>query len=349
MFARLVKIVLIAALLLVALAGGGYLRMTQWAETKISVPQDAVVEYKAGTGLSSLAQQLSAAGIVSSPGLFSMWVRLNGNYHRYQAGTYRFSGTAAPVDVASAMLKGDIYSPVVLQIAVPEGFRMREVIDRLAANGVGHIVEITHLCHDKSFMKSLQVEAPSLEGYLYPATYSFHKMPTPQQALEMMVKTFWQHLPHDYESRVNSLGLSLNQALTFASLIELETRTEEEKPLISEVIWRRLKDKMPLGIDAALIYGIADYKGDLTWANLADGKNPYNTRIHLGLPPTPIGAPGLKSLEAVLTPSNFGYYYYVLIAGETRHHFSKSLAEHNLHVKKLVDASKRHKAVKDKP
>jgi len=161
------------------------------------------------------------------------------------------------------------------------------------------------------------------------------------------VKNFWQHLPKNYEAQVHAMGLSLDQAVTFASLIERETRHDDEKPLISEVIWRRLKDKTPLAIDAAVIYGVANYKGNLTWANLADAKNPYNTRIHVGLPPTPIGSPDLKALEAVLTPSNFGYYYYVLIPGEGRHHFSRTLQEHNEHVKKLVESTKRVKG-KDK-
>ena len=346
---RLVKLLFVSLVLAGCVVAGGLVWIKQWAELKIVVPTDAVVDYKAGTGLSALAHQLAAAGIVSSPELFSIWVRSTGNYKHYQAGAYRFSNSIAPLDIANAMLKGDVYAPVVLQIAVPEGFRMRDVTTRLAANGVGHIVEISNLCRDKAFLKALHVEAASLEGYLYPATYSFQKMPTPQQALEAMVKSFWQHLPRDYESRVKALGLTLNQAVIFASLIELETRTEEEKPLISEVIWRRLNAGMALGIDAALIYGIADYHGDLTWANLADAKNPYNTRIHRGLPPSPIGSPDVKSLEAVLIPSNFGYYYYVLIAGESRHHFSKSLAEHNLHVKKLVNAPKRDKIAKDRP
>ena len=90
----------------------------------------------------------------------------------------------------------------------------------------------------------------------------------------------------------------------------------------------------------ALIYGIPDYAGDLKWAHLSDASNPYNGRIHKGLPPTPIGSPSAASLEAVLSPSNYGYYYYVLMpGGGGRHHFSKSLKEHNEHVRRLVDAT----------
>ena len=141
-------------------------------------------------------------------------------------------------------------------------------------------------------------------------------------------------------------GLALHQAVTFASLIEAETLHDDERSKVSEVIWRRLKDNAPLGIDAALIYGIPDYAGDLKTAHLNDAKNRYNTRIHRGLPPSPIGNPSAKSMAAVLTPSDQGYYYYVLIPGSDRHHFSRTLKEHNEHVRNLVNAYKRDKSPK---
>jgi len=339
----LLKAIAVLSLLLACLIGGGYLRLEQWAHAPIDVPAEAVVELHAGTTLTALSAELSLRGAVSSAAFFNAWVRIAGNYQRYQAGRYRFVGAVAPADVALAMLKGDVWNPIVLQVAVPEGYRTKDLAERLAANGVGHIVEITRLMHDHAFLQSLNVPSTSLEGYIFPATYAFHEMPTATEALTQMVKTFWQSLPKNYENSVAGMGLSLGQAVTFASLIELETRLDDEKPLISEVIWRRLKDKAPLAIDAALIYGIPDYQGVIRSVHLVDAKNPYNTRIHVGLPPTPIGSPSVKSLEAVLHPTNFGYYYYVLVPDGSRHHFSKTLQEHNLNVKKLVNASKHTK------
>ena len=315
-----------------------------WQSRPRHLVQEVVIEFKGGTGLSALSRKLAESGVIDNSVLFTLMVRLGGDYKHYQAGTYRFAGEVTPLDVERSIIQGLIYSPIVAQITIPEGFKLREVVERLAANGIGHIVEITNLTHDRVFLDELNVRSQTLEGYVYPATYSFHKLPTAREALTLMVRTFWQNLPPNYEAMAKDQGLSLNDAVTFASLIELETRLDEERPLVSEVIWRRLKDKAPLGIDAAIIYGIADYTGDLTWANLSDRKNPYNTRIHRGLPPSAIGAPSKKSLEAVLNPTNFGYYYYVLTPGYMRHHFSKTLAEHNENVKKLVDASKRGKA-----
>ena len=344
MLSRLYRLSVIGALVAAAFAGAFGFYLSQWEKSKITLDKEVIFEFKGGMGLGALAQKLANEGVVDHATLFNLAVRLSGDYKRYQAGTYRFAGQVAPVDVETALFSGQTYNPVVAQITIPEGFRLKEVSERLAAHGIGHIVEIVNLVKDKSFLNELNVPSVSLEGYVYPATYSFYRLPTAREALSTMVKKFWQNLPANYQDQVSGKGLSLNEAVIFASLIELETMHDEERPLVSEVIWRRLKDKVPLGIDAALIYGIKDYQGDLTWAHLADRKNPYNTRIHIGLPPTAIGSPSRKSLEAVLAPSNLGYYYYVLVPGQNHHHFSKTLAEHNLHVKKLVNGTKRERA-----
>ncbi len=339
----LFKLLVVLALFAGAAGGGAYFWLMQWAHEGVDVGEEKIFDLKPGTTLGGLAKELEGAGLVSRSSFYHFYVRFEGNYKRFQAGKYRFTGSVAPADVSQAFVKGDVWNPVVLSVTIPEGFTLKNITERLAANGVGHIVELKNLCSDKSFLQSLKVPAATLEGYVYPATYTFHTMPTAMQALEQMVKTFWEKLPKDYEKQVEAKGLTLAQAVVFASLIQMETRLDEEKSLISEVIWRRLKDKAPLAIDAALIYGIPDYAGDLKWSHLQDAKNPYNTRIHVGLPPTAIGAPGVQALEAVLTPSNFGYYYYVLMPDLTRHHFSKTLAEHNLHVKKLLNSTKSNK------
>ena len=194
---------------------------------------------------------------------------------------------------------------------------------------------------NKSFIKELGVNSSSLEGYTYPATYSFSKMPTGREFYTTVVKKFFDSLPSGFLDQVEARGLSLNDAVTFASLIELETMQEAEKPIISEVIWRRLKQGDALGIDAAIIYGISNYAGDITWNHLKDKNNPYNTRIHRGLPPTAIGAVSKTSLEAVLKPTNLGYYYYMLDADDqTKHVFSRTAAEHGEQVKRFLKSQK---------
>ncbi|MCB0359276.1 MAG: endolytic transglycosylase MltG, partial [Bdellovibrionales bacterium] len=206
---------------------------------------------------------------------------------------------------------------------------------------IGTAEELTAIAHDREFITSLNLDADSLEGYIYPATYFFTTRPSGKEFFSRAVATFWERLPADYMARIEERGLTLHQAVTFASLIELETRYADEKPLIAEVIWRRLKIGMALGIDASIIYGIEDYEGDLKFSHLRDGNNPYNTRIHPGLPPGPIGSPDVDSLRAVVEPADVGSLYYVLdVDTDGRHHFSKSLSEHNRYVRKLRAAAR---------
>lgn len=339
--ARLLKLLAVLAVGCCLGAVGAWLKLQSWSGTPLTLDAERVIDVPTGTGLGKLSRILEENQIVSDDRLFHAWVRLSGKYSRYQAGKYRFEGAVTPAAIQEKLIKGDTYNPIVLSVTIPEGFMLKQVLERLAANQVGHIVELTRLASDPDLLKQLRVPAKNLEGFLAPATYTYTAMPTAMQALTDMAKQFFATMPKGYEDDVKRKGLSLTEAVTFASLIERETRLDEERPMVSEVIWRRLKDGVPLGIDATIPYGIENYDGDLKWADLANAKNPYNTRIHKGLPPTAIGAPSAKSLAAVLTPANEGYYYYVLMPGSMHHHFSKSLKEHNLHVKKLVNATKK--------
>jgi UPF0755 protein len=234
------------------------------------------------------------------------------------------------------MISGDTYVPVVFRYTIPEGFTVKQVVGLLIQNKVGGLDDFKNLIGSFDFRDSLGIKGPSLEGYLYPATYSFTSFPTPREALALPIRTFWKNLPSDYTAKVAEKGLTLEQAVIMASLIELETPHDDERSLVSEVIWRRLNKKIALAIDATIIYGIKDYKGNLTRKHLKDASNPYNSRIHQGLPPTPIGSPSRASLEAVLTPTDQGYMYYVLDLETGKHHFSKTLREHNRYVQKLI-------------
>ena len=124
---------------------------------------------------------------------------------------------------------------------------------------------------------------------------------------------------------------------TIASLIEAETSQEDERNMVSEVIWNRIYQGMPLGIDASVIYGIKNYNGNITRADLSDSTNPYNLRLRKGLPPTPINSPTTDSLKAVLSPTEFGYLFYVVDPEQVnRHTFSKTITDHNAAVSKLL-------------
>ncbi len=334
----LIKILLGFVVLGLGLTFAGHQYLESWQHKTLSIPGEALVEVRPGMPLKQLASQLEQKAVISSANIFTIWMKLNGDYPKLQAGTYLFKGSISPLQVLTKLKKGDVYISIALQVTIPEGFTLKMLNNRLATKGVGTLKDLNALVRKRDFISQLGLVAKTLEGYTYPATYTFEKMPTARQFYEKTVKTFFEKLPKNYEDDISKMGLTLDQAVAFASLIELETMREEEKPLIAEVIWARLKKGDTLGIDAAIIYGIDEYDGDIKWTDLKNKNNPYNTRIHRGLPPTAIGAVSRSSLEAVLKPSNLGYYYYVLdSADQTRHVFSKSLEEHNALVRELIE------------
>lgn len=339
---RLFRIIAIGLSLVVALVLLGLYELHRWANAPQASVEEQMVHLNRGTRLTELAGTLESLGLIDSALRFKVWVRLQGDFSAYQAGSYRFKGEIAPVAIAETMKSGEIFTPVVLKFVIPEGFTLEQTLRRLAAKGVADYAELSRLAHDRELIRSLKIkDAKSLEGYLYPATYSFTVMPSPRGVLAHMVEIFWSKLPRNYAERVRELGLTLHEAVTFASLIEKETQVNDENPKVAEVIWRRLKAGEPIGIDAAVIYGIKDYRGDIKWKHLKDRSNPYNTRIHKGLPPGPIGSVSRSSMAAVLNPTDEGYYYYVLKADSNgRHHFSKTLEEHNRYVQRLLESQK---------
>lgn len=329
-------------LLLLLLAVAGVWGLQVWGESFSHVPAPRVINFPPHTSLAKLAQDLETVEVIDSALLFRLLVRYKHDFQKFQAGKYRFADAVTANGIATTITQGEVHRELKLQLTIPEGFTLTKIIARMGEKGIDDKATLTKLVQDRAFIKSLKIKALTLEGYLYPATYKFYdRAPTGREVLAAMVAKLQAIIPPDYRQKIASRGLSLHEAITMASLIELETAHDDERAKISEVIWLRLKDKIPLGIDAAIIYGIKDYRGDLRRSHLTDPKNPYNTRIHRDLPPGPIGSPSLASLLAIINPAQEGNYFYVLIPdGRKRHHFSKSLQEHNRHVQKLIRATR---------
>ena len=333
----LVKLLVI--LVLASLGLGSWLtyHIPKWAVTERPMSAPVVLKLSKGERVQDFANKLADNGVIDSVWKFRVWIKFFEDYSRFQAGQFKFEGKVSPAMVADDIQKGKTFEPFELQFVIPEGFTLKQVIDRLEARQVATREVLSAVSRDKALLKKYRINADNVEGFLYPATYSFEKMPDAMQVFEKMLRTFFQNLPPGIEERLAALGLDLRKAVIFASLIEKETMHDEEMSMVSEVIWNRLKSNEALGIDASIIYGIDDYEGDITWNHLKDKKNLYNSRVHRGLPPGPIGAISMKSLEAILTPTQVGYRFYVLKNdGSSYHNFSRTLAEHNRFVKELI-------------
>jgi UPF0755 protein len=153
-----------------------------------------------------------------------------------------------------------------------------------------------------------------------------------QEIIRLMVDQFWRHATPPMTKRAGELGLTVDQLVTLASIIEKETGRKEEMPLISAVFHNRLKRRMPLQSDPTVIYGLPDFDGNLRKQDLLK-KTPYNTYLFAGLPPTPIASPGLDALQAALNPADVNYLYFVS-KNDGTHQFSDRLSTHSEAVQK---------------
>ncbi|MBU1697564.1 MAG: endolytic transglycosylase MltG, partial [Proteobacteria bacterium] len=186
--------------------------------------------------------------------------------------------------------------------------------------------------HDTSFILSLGIKAITLEGYLFPDTYFFPKNTDCKTVITTMVEHFNNILTKEWQARAKTMGFSVHDIVTLASIIEKETGDALERPLISSVFHNRLKKNMRLESDPTVIYGIKNFDGNIKKKHLKM-KTPYNTYQIIGLPLGPIANPGAKSLAAALNPVHSEYLFFVS-KKDTTHQFSKTIQEHNQAVAK---------------
>jgi len=318
-------IIALAVLSLCVVAGGTALYLHQYATTPIGGSEtSAVVWIKPGQRFSETIEQLQEAGLVNSSDKFRWIARVTGKDRRIQAGEYRLSTSMTPLGILDTLVRG---RSLLHRVVIPEG---------LTLSRVGEIVEEAKLVSQAAFLeaasgperlKALDIEGTTLEGYLFPETYDFPKGVAAEEVIQTMVDHFSSVFTPEWTERANEMGFTIHQVVTLASIVEKETGAPEERPVIARVFLNRLKRGMRLESDPTVIYGIADFNGNLTRKDL-ETPTPYNTYQIKGLPPGPIANPGRASIEAVLYPSDNPYLFFVS-KNDGSHHFSSTLAEHN--------------------
>lgn len=302
----------------------------------VAPPQKVDYQLKAGTSLSKVAAELHAIGVLRSPLALKLFARLNNQSGKIQSGRYQFSAPATPEQVLQRLVSGDVKK---VSLTIPEGFTLAQIIARIDESGFGEAEKLRRLSTDAGFIKSLQLNTTSLEGYLFPETYLFTPGIDETQLLEMMVNQFRSQLGASLLAKAKKLQLNQHQLVTLASIIEKETGKVAEMPLISSVFHNRLKLGIPLQTDPTVIYGIKDFDGNLTRKHLKT-PTPYNTYVIRGLPPGPIASPGLAALRAAAEPATSKFLYFVS-RGDGSHQFSPTLKEHNQAVQRY-QLNRRH-------
>ena len=286
-----------------------------------------IVYIHPGATFTKAAELLKQEGIIKDIRGFSLLVRCRQATKKIKPGEYSLNTAMVPLEILDILVKGKVVEHFV---TIPEGYNIYQIADLLDGLELADTESFLEKCSDPSFISSLGVEGDSLEGYLFPDTYSMPRHIGESNILKMMVTRFKRIYTSKYAGRAEDLGFTIKEVVTLASIIEKETGKSWERPLISAVFQNRFKKGMKLQSDPTAIYGIANFSGRVTVGHLKR-KTPYNTYLHSNLPPGPIANPGEDSIKAVLYPAKVNYLYFVS-KNDGTHCFSTNLREHNLAV-----------------
>jgi UPF0755 protein len=296
---------------------------------------------------SSLAEKLAAAGLVSSPRSFALYVWVSGGVGGVVKGTHLLGDDATPSELLARLERANGSGHT--KVTFPEGWTRFDMAKRLHEKRVCTLRAFLDATANADLLKELRIEGDSAEGFLFPSTYELAFDSDAAEIVRRMKGEFdrrYVTIEQKYESGVLDLSheplkFGTREIVTLASMVEKEAAVDEERPLIASVFLNRLRDAdfkpKILQCDPTAGYGClvtpdlascAGYAGKITPAVNGDPQNRYSTYKHEGLPPGPISNPGAKSIAAVMNPANTRYFYFVA-KGEGRHTFSETYGAHS--------------------
>lgn len=285
--------------------------------------------------MSYVADQLKDNGIIKYKWLFKLFGSVYNADEKIDPGTYELKAIYDYKALVKKMTSGSA-AMVTKKITFPEGYTMRQIFEKLNAEGVCDYDELMDAAANSTFNYSFlegteKGDANRLEGFLFPDTYEFYEGMPAATAINKLLEVFHYKMTAEMLEWQEESGYTMREIVTIASMIEKEAANDTERYTIASVIYNRLKKDWPLQIDSTTLYEYPDHEGAPTAEMLAKD-SPYNTRISKGLPPSPICSPGITSIRAALQPSSTNYMYYALNTATGQHEFFKTADAFNAFV-----------------
>jgi UPF0755 protein len=281
-----------------------------------------------GAGVDEIGDQLEDAGVVSSSFFFGLRAGLSGRRDDLKPGLYvgALKRDMSYGDALNALAEGP--SNEVFSVAIVEGRSRREAADVVRDAGVrGSYLDASKRSSLLDPSDYGAKRARDLEGFLFPATYDLRRGASARELVRKQLQAFKREFRAVDLAAAKRRNLTPYDVLIIASLVEREAQLDKERPLIASVIYNRLRRQEPLGIDATVRFATGNWTRPLTESELASD-SPYNTRARAGLPPGPIGSPGLESIRAAARPESTDYMFYVVKPGTCGEHaFSSTAAQ----------------------
>jgi UPF0755 protein len=290
------------------------------------------VDIPTGSSFWEVTEILNKAGLIKNHFFFYSLAAARGARRHICAGEYEINSLMTPWTMIKKLMRGEVK---IYKVIVREDLTLRDIAEILEKDKLINKEIFFDLARDKEFLESLNIEAESIEGYLFPDTYYFNRSMNTRRIMKKMVDTFREKVTPEMIQRASNIGLNAQQFITLASIIGKESGDNSEKPFIAAVFYNRLKKGMRLQSDPTAVYDMDRFEGKVLRSHLRRN-SPYNTYLIKGLPPGPIANPGLTSLKASLNPASVDYLYFVS-KNDGTHYFSSSLAEHNQAVKRYIN------------
>ncbi|HEX3370940.1 MAG TPA: endolytic transglycosylase MltG [Candidatus Acidoferrales bacterium] len=317
-------------LFILAILAAGYVYVALYVPYQGFSGEGVYLDIPHGASQRTISRLLAENGVVRNRYAFELFSRLQ-KRRTLEAGEYFFNQPETAAAVYDTIVNGRVF---VKEFVIPEGFTMFDIADLAAQEGFLTRDEFLAAARDTSAIRDLAPDAPSLEGFLFPATYEFPRHMTGKEMTAAMARKFRQEwLALSDAAPTTTMHPNIQKVVTLASLVERETPRPEERPHVAGVFENRLRIGQPLQCDPTVVYGLTlanAYSGKLSSADL-HFSSPYNTYENRGLPPGPIANPGEAALRAAIDPPPTDDLYFVANT-EGGHFFSKTLEEHNKNV-----------------
>lgn len=321
---------------------GEYFAYTLTAEQE---GEDIQFVLEQDASVAEVAVMLEELGIIDNAWVYRFEMMLMGHTDDYEEGTFTLNQSLSATQINNRLRA----QPVVVlgedQFMIPEGWTQRDMAIYFENRGWFTAEEFMHVANTHDFGFGFLREIPHrprtngqvsrLEGYLFPDTYRVFENPTPEQVIMTMLNRFNQVFNFEYRTRAEELGMTIDEVVIKASMIEREVVVPEERAMVSRVMLNRMAQGMRLQIDATVIYALDRHMDRVLWEHL-EYPSPFNTYYVQGLPLGPIANPGAASIHAALFPAEGDWLFYVLAPGGTgAHNFSTTYAQHQIYVQMM--------------
>ena len=362
-----IALCLITAIIIALLATGFF--VYRYVDSSIKPLDSSSTEYitvdiPEGSGNKYIGQILEKAGVIKSATVFNYYTKFK-NYSNFQSGYYNLQASMDLDEICKLLKEGGTpqpEKPSLGKILVTEGYTIKQISEAVTKNSAKKNASTPYssedflkVVQDEAFISKMAAKYPKLlsslpsadqvtyrlEGYLFPATYSYYKETSMEDIVEEMISTMDSYMSQYYDT-IAASGKSVNDVLTLASLVEKEGSTDDDRRNIASVFYNRMNNNMPLQSNIAILYAMGKLGEETSLADDASIDtsidSPYNVYTNTGLMPGPVDSPSLAAIEATVTPASTDYYYFVADVKTGKVYYSENFDDHQANVEKYVNS-----------